>query len=395
QGASTFMYDFKQELDTLISGIFQHEAPTPHEIKCACGDMATHRCMDCWLQPRLCQSCLLQAHRSNPLHRISIWADNYFKKADLFSLGLVLGLAHEGSAVCPNLKLGKEPRKVDVVHINGHHTIAIHYCQCPGAGDPILQLCRAGLFPATVKDPTRIGTVFTFAVLKEFQIHQLTSKKSAYDFCEGLVRHTDMQSPNLGKSKYNEFLRVSRVWNHLSTLKRSGQLHGIDKLLPHRTSGSTAVRCPACPEEHFNLASNFIKEEDGTKYINIKWISVDGNHSARRLKKRHDPNDTALSGGTAYCVDDDTYQAYLKKVVDSHEVYYIFLIIPPKSTCANLSAAKMQNKAKFKNCEVTGIAGVICARHGFIQPGGVADLQLGEKYCNVDYALAGALRETP
>ncbi|KIJ36974.1 hypothetical protein M422DRAFT_260624 [Sphaerobolus stellatus SS14] len=100
---------------------------------------------------------------------------------------------------------------------------------------------------------------------KEFQIHQLTSKKSAYDFCEGLVRHTDMQSPNLGKSRYNKFLRVSRVWNHLSTLKRSGQLHGIDKLLPHRTSGSTAVRCPAFPEEHFNLTSNFIKEEDGTK----------------------------------------------------------------------------------------------------------------------------------
>ncbi|KIJ36971.1 hypothetical protein M422DRAFT_83746, partial [Sphaerobolus stellatus SS14] len=384
QGASTFMYGFKQEMDTLISGIFQHDAPTPQEFKCGCGAIATHRCMDCWQQPRLCQKCLVQAHGSNPLHRVAVW-DNHFKKMELSSLGLVLGLGHEGCQVCPNLKQAKEPRKVSVVHTNGHHTIAIHYCQCPGAGNAILQLCRAGMFPATVEDHTQIRTVFTFAVLKEFQIHQMTSKKSAYDFCEGLARHTDMESPHLITSKYNEFLRVSRVWNHLSTLKRSGQLHGINKMLPHRTPGSSVVRCPACPEEHFNLSENFIKETDSANYINMKWVSVDGNHSARRLKKRHDPNDTALSGGTAYCADDEAYQEYLKKVQAR------VLILLKKCTCANLSAAKMQNKAKFKNSDVTGIAGVICARHGFIQPGGVADLQLGEKFCNVDYALAGAL----
>ncbi|KAF8527717.1 hypothetical protein JB92DRAFT_3093208 [Gautieria morchelliformis] len=53
----------------------------------------------------------------------------------------------------------------------------------------------------------------------------------------------------------------------------------------------------------------------------------------------------------------------------------------------------MQNKAKFKNTEITGVVAVVCARHGIIQPGAVVDLQKGERYANADYALAQALRE--
>jgi hypothetical protein len=70
----------------------------------------------------------------------------------------------------------------------------------------------------------------------------------------------------------------------------------------------------------------------------------------------------------------------------------------------------MQNVAKFKGKDVTGVFAVQCARHQFFEPGGMVDLQKGERkvyliqferlpflillsnrYCNSDYALASVL----
>jgi hypothetical protein len=39
----------------------------------------------------------------------------------------------------------------------------------------------------------------------------------------------------------------------------------------------------------------------------------------------------------------------------------------------------MQNVAKFKNKDVTGVFAVQCARHQFFEPGGMVDLQKGER----------------
>jgi Kyakuja-Dileera-Zisupton transposase len=52
---------------------------------------------------------------------------------------------------------------------------------------------------------------------------------------------------------------------------------------------------------------------------------------------------------------------------------------PEIHLCAHLKAVNMQNHAKFKNAEITGVVAVICARHGLFQPGAVVDLQQGEK----------------
>lgn len=47
---------------------------------------------------------------------------------------------------------------------------------------------RARLFPATTQDPR---TAFSFAVLKQFHLHNLESKKAAYDYLGALRRLTD------------------------------------------------------------------------------------------------------------------------------------------------------------------------------------------------------------
>ena len=47
--------------------------------------------------------------------------------------------------------------------------------------------------------------------------------------------------------------RVYRVWTHLATVRRRGQAHGIDEVIPGRRKGSLAIRCPACPEVGYNV----------------------------------------------------------------------------------------------------------------------------------------------
>lgn len=49
-------------------------------------------------------------------------------------------------------------------------------------------------------------------------------------------------------------MTVMRIWRHITQRRRSGQEHGIDKLVPHRRPNTLAIRCPACPEVGFNLS---------------------------------------------------------------------------------------------------------------------------------------------
>ncbi|KAJ6558994.1 hypothetical protein B0H10DRAFT_1846219, partial [Mycena sp. CBHHK59/15] len=107
---------------------------------------------------------------------------------------------------------------------------------------------------------------------------------------------------------YAAFLRVVRVFNFLTLKKRSGQFHGIDKLLPHRPVGNLLVWCPACPEPGFNSDPNCPKTPTHLRQCN-------------QFSKNTDPDDVSLCAGKAYFPLDSEYQDYLKSVPTSTEVY--------------------------------------------------------------------------
>ena len=52
--------------------------------------------------------------------------------------------------------------------------------------------------------------------------------------------------------------RIYRVWTHLATVRRRGQAHGIDEVIPGRRKNSLAIRCPACPEIGFNVVKALV-----------------------------------------------------------------------------------------------------------------------------------------
>jgi hypothetical protein len=134
---------------------------------------------------------------------------------------------------------------------------------------------------------------------------------------------------------------VAQIWKVVAMRKRSGQLHGIDRLLPHRQPGSVIVRCPACPEPFFNMdkdwkstpqdmrcvyiyvpiiVSSFLR-----RHINQLFIAEDGCHKFQKKKKIGNPDDVSLLGDTGYFPDDKKYKDYLAVATDWTEVCGISL----------------------------------------------------------------------
>ncbi|KDQ05894.1 hypothetical protein BOTBODRAFT_122150 [Botryobasidium botryosum FD-172 SS1] len=401
KGASVIMSDLKPHFNDILSAMLTREChPTP-TAPCRCGAAANTWCTECWESPFYCASCIVEQHRNLPFHRVEQWNGRFFERKELAALGLVIGLRHHGH-LCTQAPSDRATTKFTIVHTNGVHNVTVAYCHCAPRTKDTDQLLLAGLFPGTFERP---ASAFTFAVLKEHHIHSLQSKKAAYDYFEALRRLTDNVLPNSVKDRYREFLRIARVWAYLKAFKRSGQYYDIDKLLPStRPSGSLAVHCPSCPEDGFNMAPNwrntppdkrwvatlFVNQQCAhlashqARHIHTTWNNGDGNHGLQRKGgKIDDPDDVELWDGNGYFVNTPKYEAFLKTVPDSEE----------KSTCVNLKAVNMQNKSKFRNCVVTGVAAVICARHALFRPCGMVDMQKGEKYAHMDYALASVLRQ--
>ncbi|KDQ05487.1 hypothetical protein BOTBODRAFT_122761, partial [Botryobasidium botryosum FD-172 SS1] len=367
QGASVIMSELKPYFDDILSAILARECPPDPNAVCPCGATANTWCTECWESPLYCASCVVQQHRHMPLHWVEQWNGRFFECKGLAALGLVMGLRHNGG-ICAQAPSNRATAKLTVVHTNGIHSVTIAYCHCAQDIKVTDQLLLAGLFPGTFKQP---ASTFTFAVLKDYHIHALQSKKTAYDYFEALRWLTDNVLPATVKDRYREFLRIAHVWAYLKAVKRSGQFHNIDKLLPpNRIAGSLAVRCPGCPEDGFNMAPNWRATPLDKRHIHTAWSNGDGNHGLQRKGgKTDDPDDIELWGGKGYFVETKKYEEFLKTVPDSEE----------KSTCVNLKAVNMQNKAKFRNCVVTGVVTVTCGRHAMFHPCAMVDMQKGEK----------------
>ncbi|KAJ7637786.1 hypothetical protein B0H17DRAFT_1164057 [Mycena rosella] len=230
--------DFGEHLDDLGSLLLESEADEDTALQCACpsGLKRTTQCFDCTGYPATCEHCFVKAHIHNPFHWAEVWnrMAGFFVWHDISKLGHTIQLGHKGGQ-CPQ-------------SIGGHtFTVVDAFRGCKELPpNKIKQPMRAGLFPATTKDP---HTAFTISMLKEFQLHNLESKKAVYDYLGAIRRLTDNSfTSQYVHNPYAAFLRVVRVFNFLSMKKRSGQFYGIDAVLPHRPAGNLLVWCPACPK---------------------------------------------------------------------------------------------------------------------------------------------------
>jgi CxC2 like cysteine cluster associated with KDZ transposases len=195
------------DIQARILATFSH----PHLGRpCACGVAASYRCVECFNAPLWCRVCIVREHRYNPFHHIERWDGQMFVRdtltmqrpfdktkfpvEDVSNLHLLMQ-THLAEGSCPHRRpLDPEIAEFTIADQNGFHTRWLEFCQClrPQDHKRWQQLLGVRLFPASFEQPQ---TAFTFTVMKQFHVHSLASKNSAYDYVKALCQLSNNSAP--------------------------------------------------------------------------------------------------------------------------------------------------------------------------------------------------------
>ncbi|KAJ3521313.1 hypothetical protein NMY22_g12366 [Coprinellus aureogranulatus] len=353
---SQLFRDFEAKKDKIAEILFKQNTADGLGQPCPCGVAGATRttmCRECWHYSAACSQCFVKAHIHSPTHWAEVWSPDrgFFLRHDISALpdNPHIYLGH-GGAACSNAPLGISKETFTIVDINGIHTTKVQFCSCGAMAGRAEQLLNAGLFPATFRRPRM---AFTFAVLRNFHKHHLTSSQSAYDYVSALRHLTDGFFFKDAANPYDQFRDVFKMYRVLEAEMRLGQCHGIDQFFPNRPPGSLALLCPACIEVGVNTTQ---AERDlcdpCLKHVYQMLFTADGNFQANHYIKNNDPKSISLFRGRAYFPSDPQYRVFAtrtKKAGPGTE---------QKTTCSYLNAINKQEKKKFLGYRCIG-----CSEH--------------------------------
>ncbi|KAK7017285.1 hypothetical protein R3P38DRAFT_3320598 [Favolaschia claudopus] len=351
---------------------------------CRCGgDGADYRCTDCLGGGELlCGSCMRAAHGQLPFHRVQKWAGTHFEYVSLKSLRVRIQLGHwhgpQRKCLLPEHSPGDD---FVIIDITGIHSVSLDYCGCGQSGSREVQLLRAQLWPATTTHPR---TAATFSVLRHFQMLAFEAKSAILEFYTTLARLSDNLHYKKDKNRYHEFRRMIREWKNVRMLKRAGRGHEIDGIAATQP-GECALLCPACPQPGMNMQLGWERASEEKQFLNALYLAIDANFRLKRKDVSTEEKDPGLGNGWAFVCDVKKYMAHVKK----H-----WGLTQPRSHCVAHDAVDKPDR-ETRGTASSGIGAVDCARHNFKRPCAVGDLQLGERYINMDYMVFRSIAGTP
>ncbi|KAG6836119.1 hypothetical protein H0H93_011191 [Arthromyces matolae] len=375
------MNEFRSDREWFLSELLRGEGRVWDNASCKCGSSASaeYRCVDCLHGELLCKMCMVRAHMALPFHRIEEWNGTFFETRTLKSLGLRIQLNHPPGETClvPKPAPGDDFVVVDVFHTV---EIGVDFCECERSTPHFVQLLRSRLYPTTSTYPR---SAITFNCLKHFQLLSFESKCSGYEYMSAINRGTDNTGVSKPRDRYDEFMRSIRQWRHLKMLKRSGRGH--DPLgVPATKEGECAVICPACPQPDANLPPDWKSAPPEKKFLYALFVAIDANFRLKRRCVSSEQHDPSLSEGWSFFVNEEPYKKHITTTWNHKQ---------PKSTCVSHNAVNNPDK-EARGLAASGVGTVDCARHDFKRPRSVGDLQLGEKYINMDYLVLLGLKDT-
>ncbi|KAJ7094134.1 hypothetical protein C8R44DRAFT_645647, partial [Mycena epipterygia] len=335
-------------------------------------DNAMYQCRDCFGGGELlCKACIVHRHAQLPFHRVQEWTGLIFECRTLKTLGLhfQLGHWHERVRVCP-VPLPAWGDDFVIVDSHGVHEVGLDYCGCAssGSGSQTVQLLRAHLYPATTTNPRSAAT---FNVMRRFHLLSFKLKCSAYEFYNSLARETDNSGLLEVKDRYHEFLRMTRD-RHLQMLKRAGC--GLDpEGVVGTKEGECTLLCPACPQPGKNLPPGWKDSGDRFKYA--LFVAIDANFRLKWKDVSSEEKDPGLGKGWAFFCEVEAYMEHVKANWGQ---------VQERSHCVAHDAVDKPDR-EARGTASSGIGAVDCARHNMKRPNAVGDLQLGERYINMDY----------
>ncbi|KAJ7851692.1 hypothetical protein B0H13DRAFT_1643806, partial [Mycena leptocephala] len=353
-----------------------------------CPGIAEWRCADqvCGGEVMYCTQCIVATHTQHPTHFIERWNGKNFvrKRTWLKELGLRVQLNHPPGVVCPY----RFSAASDFVLYDstGVHEINMDFCGCiqregqPVPLQPRVQLLRAGWWPATVVMP---NTCATFAVLKLFQILNCLGKLSAYDFLRGLEMCTNHDGLDKPPDRRKPFMHIVRQWREVKRMKRAKRGHNAGGVRATK-QGELALICRACPQPGWNLPDDWESIDPMYRFIYFLFLAQDANFRLSNRAVSSEAADPILGDGLGYfCKREgaDGYKAHIAKHVNEQEI----------SSCSGFQAMFLVNAKRVKGLRTTGIAGVTCSRHNMWRGNGMGDLQVGERFCNMDFLVVSVL----
>ncbi|KAJ7479936.1 hypothetical protein FB451DRAFT_1172020 [Mycena latifolia] len=321
------------------------------------------------------KQCIVANHAQLPMHFVEWWNGTHWeqKRTGLRDLGLRIQVGpHAVGQICPF----KSAASNDFVlyDLSGVHEIAVDYCGCPTVdnGPPIpkrIQLLRVCWWPATVRDP---NTCATFAVMRLFQLINCFGKLSTYDFLRGLEKCTN--NDGLDKPPLTDGLQDRR--EALETRKARPQVGRREG----NSAGELALKCRACPRPGWNLPEGWENAPPEYRFLYFLFLVMDANFRLSNRNVLSEVADPIFGDGWGYFCKregDDGYKAHVRKHASDKEI----------SNCSGFQAMFMANTRRVKGLRTMGIGGVTCSRHNMWCTNGMGDLQMGERYCNMDFLL--------
>ncbi|KAI0346079.1 hypothetical protein BDW22DRAFT_1323196 [Trametopsis cervina] len=261
--------------------------------------------------------------------------------------------------------------ELTVIDVTGIHHIAVQYCLCIAAPQRYRQLLDLRLYPASCDRP---ATVFTFAVLDNFILHNRACNTPAQSYFNVLQRITDPIQPHRTSNRYREFLRVIRQWRHLKTRRQSGVAHD-----GYRTgvTGQMTLFCPACPQPNVNLPMEWENDPERWKY-RIQLV-MDGNFAAEHQRMKNPQDDVWLADGDGFFVGRGRFENHVRTAVERVQ----------RSSCNDHKAVNGPGHKSI--LDATGIGATACARHGAMVPHSVVNFTRGEKQRDMDYSYISSV----
>ncbi|KAJ7023345.1 hypothetical protein C8F04DRAFT_1271407 [Mycena alexandri] len=370
------LYDWRRLRDAFLQETIRLEgcAGASEDVCPGCGGEApTIRCKQCFGGDLFCVGCCVSMHAANPLHITDAWDGSFFRRTSLRDIGLRVALHH------PGCKVPATVENFVVMELGYIHEVTVDFCGCEKrhSTDRWIELIRKRWFPATHHTPRSAAT---FNCLNFFVIQTHQAKTTMYDFYTATERAT-WGSGQRPFNRYPEFLRMVREWRHLQMLRRGGRRHdpsGVNGTAP----GALAVQCPACPRPDVNLPAGWEDTSPEDRFLYFFFLALDACFRLKRRMVSSELRDPGLGTGWAYFVEQEPYRQYLLTATNETEM----------STCSGLAALDYANTKFSRGYSTTGVGMGVCARHEFVQPTGVGDLQKGERYSNMDWIFSAIMR---
>ncbi|KAJ7133853.1 hypothetical protein C8R46DRAFT_923494 [Mycena filopes] len=340
-----------------------------------------------------CEPCVVQLHRQLPTHLIEKWSEGGFfvpmMQKDLdtdapFQLGHVAGTG------CGRAR----PAHKDFVIIDvlGIRVVKLNFCGC---GTPVAhrqQLLRAGLWPATSIDPQ---TCATMNVVRLFEVQNCLGKISAYDFMrslemlsnnDGLERHGKGADERGQPDRRRAFRAIVQQYRMMAMIKKAGRGHDDSGVAGTAQGELAEPKCRLCPLPGVNLPEGWDqiewdKLDEDQRYKYTLELSQDANFKLINRNVSTEERDPIVDDGAGFFCNRAEYAEHIRKNVDEEEI----------SSCSGFQAMFLANAKRVKGLRVTGVAGVTCARHNMWRPNGIGDLQVGERFCNMDFVFFSAV----